>query len=250
MSVVDIIVLVLLSAGFVVGVTRGLLLQITGVVGFFGGIFLAARYHVALQHQIIDRLGDSGHNGAVAFISIVVLTVLWTALLITLLKKAIDHLHLGTFDRVAGGMFGALKAAMLCSGILLLLLAFADAESSVSQTMWSSRSGPRLWQGMEQAAEILPIPEHLRARALEHLAAYGPPPSMGEIPADFEPAHDPRTGEPGTDFDEATPLPGDPPVLDEDPGVGDLSDPDGPDDLENRPETRPLAPAVGRIDDE
>ena len=74
---------------------------------------------------------------------------------------------------------------------------------------------------------------------------------MGEIPADFEPAFDPRTGEPGTDFDEATPLPGDPPVLDEDPGVSDLPDPEWPDDdLESRPETRPLAPAVGRIDDE
>jgi len=230
-------------------VTRGLLLQVTGVVGFLGGIFLASRYHIPLQHQIIDRMGDSGHNGAVAFISIVVLTILWTALGITLLKKAIDRLQLAPFDRVAGGVFGALKAAMLCCGMLLLLLAFADAESSISKTMWSSRSGPRLWQGMARAAEILPLPDHLRNRALEHLAAYGPPASMlsdpsgMSVPSGLEPALDPRTGESGTDFDEATPLPGDPPVLDD-------PRPEGADDFENRPETSPLGPVVGRIDDE
>ncbi len=176
MPVVDIAVVVLMGAGFLIGILRGFLLQVTGLVGLLGGILLAGAYYEPVRDRIIQPLQISTqHSGAIAFVMVVLLTVLCVALLSALLRKIVDQLQIGMLDRVLGGLFGAFKAGVICCAILLGVLVLWPSDGSVVKAMWTSKAAPALWNAMETGARVVPLPEGIRAQARDFLEENRPP---------------------------------------------------------------------------
>jgi len=156
MHVVDMLVLGALLIGVVLGLLRGFLTQITGVAGILGGLWLADRYHDALRARVVDRLLHGSHNGTVAFMAILIATILAAALTSWALRKLVENLELGTYDRLMGALFGSLKAALVCAGLLLAVATFAPSNGGLMRAIGDSRAGPLLWKGMGRVAAWLP----------------------------------------------------------------------------------------------
>jgi membrane protein required for colicin V production len=154
-SVIDALVLGVLAIGLALGCVRGFVSQFTGVAGLFGGLYAAASYHDGLQ-RVLDRHFATGHNGEIAFGLILVLTVLVAALCGWVAKKAFDKLDLGAYDRLMGGFFGAVKAGLICAGVLLTVVYFAPDGGQVEASISKSKSGPMLWGAMDSVAGALP----------------------------------------------------------------------------------------------
>jgi len=152
---VDVIVLGMVAVGLVVGLLRGFLLQFTGLAAILGGLYLADLHHARLA-VVLGKLFESENTGAIAFVAIVVATVATVALLSSLCRRLIAKLKLGAYDRLLGGVFGVLKAGVVCAGLLLAFVAFAADGGSIQQAIGKSRSAPVLWDAMGKVADLLP----------------------------------------------------------------------------------------------
>jgi len=152
---VDVLVLGMVAVGLIIGLMRGFLLQFTGLAAILGGLYLADRYHGRLA-EVLGRLFHSENTGAIAFVAIVIATVLVVALISSLCRRALEKLRLGAYDRLLGGLFGALKAGVISAGILLTFVAFAADGGSIQRAIGSSRSAPVLWDAIGKVADLLP----------------------------------------------------------------------------------------------
>ena len=112
------------------------------------------------------------------------LTILGVALLSALFRKILEHLQMTFFDRIAGGLFGALKATVILCGVLLAIVAAAPAEGIIVKAMWSSKAAPALWSAMEKTAEVLPVPENFRDKAQDLLRSKNPASQSGSDTAE------------------------------------------------------------------
>lgn len=161
MSVVDTLVLGTLAIGLVLGLLRGFVPQLTGIVGIVAGLFLAGQYHESLRTSLLDPSFQTDHNGEIAFISILVATVLFAWLIGWLLQRLIEKLQLGAYDHILGAGFGVVKAGLIVAAILLGIVYFAPDGGGIERSIGSSRTGPVIWRALDRAARLLPE----RARA-------------------------------------------------------------------------------------
>jgi len=157
MTFVDAVVLGVLAIGLVLGIIRGFLSQFTGIAGLLGGLWLATRHHESLQRSLLDPNIETDHNGVIAFIGIVVVTVLAAGVVGWGVNKVFEKLELGAYDRLMGGALGAAKAGVICAAILLAVVYFAPNDGRIERAIGTSRVGPALWKGMHGLTGVLPV---------------------------------------------------------------------------------------------
>ena len=156
MTTVDTLVFGVLAVGLILGLLRGFLSQVTGLVGLVGGCYLAWRYSPDVQAVVVDPLFSTEHNDKIAFAAILIAVLCVTALIGWLLNKLFTKMNMSAYDRLAGGLFGALKAGLICAGILLAIVVLANDGGDIERAIGSSKTGPALWDALDRAAGVLP----------------------------------------------------------------------------------------------
>jgi membrane protein required for colicin V production len=139
MNVVDMAILAVLGLFLVKGLVRGLLKELCSLLGLFGGLAVAMRFHPLLKTFSMPRqLGV-----IIAFVTLFLLTALIFAIIGFILSRFVKLLFLGGFNRVAGGLFGLLQG-----GAILILVLYGLSRSplpeSVQKPMLQSRLAPPL----------------------------------------------------------------------------------------------------------
>jgi len=156
MAVVDLLVLAAAVVGVTLGAIRGFVPQVVGVFGLGGGLYLSARFHAIVRARVLDPNSEWSYNGEAAFIGIIVLTIIVSAFVGWALRRMIEALGLGTYDRVAGAALGAAKAGVTAAALLLAIVFFAPDGGGLERAIGSSRTAPALWRAMGEVAEALP----------------------------------------------------------------------------------------------
>ena len=114
--------IILVSTGF--ALTKGLAREIVSVVALIAGFVLAAYYY----HVPGRALGGLMKNEALAdllgFMAIFAGCLLLGALLAYLINRFVKMASLEWIDRLLGGLFGFLRGWIVCSIIVLALIAF------------------------------------------------------------------------------------------------------------------------------
>lgn len=131
MEIIDIIILVLVGVGIIQGLMKGFLKQLAAIVGLVAGLLIArALFGVVAQH-VVDALGTSVTIAQIlSFILIWVIVPLICILIASVLTKALDAINLGWLNRLAGGMFGAIKMLLL-AGLAIHVLEYIDPKSEI-----------------------------------------------------------------------------------------------------------------------
>ena len=179
MTVVDTLVFGVLAVGLILGLMRGFLSQITGLVGLLGGVYLAWRYDDTVRAIAVDPLFTTEHNGKIAFGLIMLVAFVVTGLTSWIVGKVFDKMNMSAYDRLMGGIFGVAKAGLICSGVLLAVVVLANDGGQIERAIGSSKAGPALWEALDKAVGVLP--KHLRGDARDFLEKNGLP---GEKPSD------------------------------------------------------------------
>jgi membrane protein required for colicin V production len=125
MNFLDIAILVVLAAFLVKGIWRGLLRELCAFVGLLTGAFLAIRFGRSLGALTAETLHLSPKVSAVlAYVTLFLATVIFFAVLGSVLSRFVQLIFLGGLNRVAGGFFG------LAEGVLLLALVLFGASAA------------------------------------------------------------------------------------------------------------------------
>ena len=164
---VDVIVLVFLGGLFLLGVIRGFVHQLAGILFLVVGIFVARRFYSDLA-AVLRQTFDIGEpvDWIAAFAAILVGVIVVGALIAILMRGVLDKLKLLAYDRFLGGVLGALKGALIVVLVLNVVMDLRGGEGATAGAIDESISWSVAKPVMERALPLLP--ESFRTRLREY----------------------------------------------------------------------------------
>ena len=146
MNIFDIVIGILLALGFYKGFKNGLIVEVSSLLGLVVGVvgaFYITKFHGLFLGQWLDW--EEPYLKITTFIVSFIVLVILTALLGKLLTKVVDYAALGFLNKCLGGVFGALKFALILSILLLVFNAInSETELVDKNTLDSSLFYPYL----------------------------------------------------------------------------------------------------------
>ena len=152
MTTIDIIILIALGAGVIVGFMKGFIRQLASILGLIVGLLAAKALYTSLAVKLCPTVTDSMTVAQVlAFVIIWITVPLIFTLVASVLTKALEAVSLGWLNRMLGAGLGALKYLLLVS-LVICVIQFIDSDSQlISQT---KKEQSLLYYHMESFAGI------------------------------------------------------------------------------------------------
>ena len=134
MTTIDIIILILIGTGILLGLIKGALKQLAGLLGLVVGLLAAKALYAAVAQEVFSRVTD---NMTVAqmlsFLAIWVVVPLLFWVVACLLTKAMAAVCLGWVNRLLGGVVGGVVHALLVSLAICVLEAVDTKDDLISR---------------------------------------------------------------------------------------------------------------------
>jgi len=172
MNLVDIILIILLVSAAISGFVKGFFIELASIVSLILGIWAGSEFSGLVQ-QWLSKYVDWSHYimRIISFILIFVFVVLVVHLIATLTEKFVKALSLNIFSRLAGAIFGALKAAFLLS--ILMIIVTKIEHYTITLIPEKEKGESRLYRPIERMApNIFPFLKSLND--LESEPAHAP----------------------------------------------------------------------------
>lgn len=135
MTTIDIIILIALGAGVIIGFMKGFIRQLASILGLIVGLLAAKALYTSLAVKLCPTVTDSMTVAQIlAFVIIWIAVPLIFTLVASVLTKAMEAVSLGWLNRLFGAGLGALKYLLLVS-LVVCVIQFIDTDSQlISQT--------------------------------------------------------------------------------------------------------------------
>lgn len=129
MSFLDIILGLLLAYGLYKGLKNGLFVELASLIALIAGIFGAIHFsYIAGDYLSQNMEWDERYINITAFIITFIAIVIIVNIAGKFLTKIADFAMLGLLNKIAGGLFGTLKVAVILGALLIF---FERMNSSV-----------------------------------------------------------------------------------------------------------------------
>lgn len=138
-GLIDWAMLAVLVASVVIGLWRGLLLEVAMLVGWVVAYFAAQWFAADLAPHLPVGTPGSGANRAAAFAVVFVLAIIVWGLLAKAVRMLVHATPLSIVDRIGGGAFGVLRGAVVLIAVATLVALTPAAQSP----LWQSSVGAR-----------------------------------------------------------------------------------------------------------
>lgn len=150
MTTIDIIILIALGAGVIIGFMKGFIRQLASILGLIVGLLAAKALYTSLAVKLCPTVTDSMTVAQIlAFVIIWIAVPLIFTLVASVLTKAMEAVSLGWLNRLLGAGLGALKYLLLVS-LVVCVIQFIDTDSQlISQT---KKEESLLYYSMERFA--------------------------------------------------------------------------------------------------
>ena len=131
MTTIDIIILIVVGAGAIVGFIKGFIRQLASILGLIVGLLAAKALYAPLAEKLCPAVTDSMTVAQVlAFIMIWIAVPLIFVLIASLLTKAMKAISLNWLNRWLGSGLGALKFLLLTS-VVIGAIEFVDGDNKL-----------------------------------------------------------------------------------------------------------------------
>lgn len=129
MNTLDIIILIVIGAGTVLGFTKGFLKQLVSLTGLVAGLLAARALYVPLAEKLCPAVTESMSVAqAISFVAIWIAVPLGFSFIASLLTRTLEAVSLGWINHLLGAVLGALKFTLLV-GLLISVIDFIDMDS-------------------------------------------------------------------------------------------------------------------------
>ena len=130
MNPFDILIIVILGYSLVRGLFRGLVKEISSIIGVFGGFYAAYTYYTVLARYLSGLIHDVSYLNILSFLIIFCCVLIIVSVLGIIIKYLLNIAFLGWVDRIGGLVFGFVKAVLIVSVLFISLTAFLPRGSS------------------------------------------------------------------------------------------------------------------------
>jgi membrane protein required for colicin V production len=164
MTLVDWVVVIIMIASVIAGMSQGFFRSICSLGGLVLGLAIAAWNYERLAHLFLPVLRISAIANAVAFLFIAFVIMLLAALIGKLLSKTLKTVGLGWLDGIAGAVFGFFQGVVLVVVFILVIVAFFPQEQWLAES-----SLPRMFFGaLHVSTHVTPSDLSSRVRSGLH----------------------------------------------------------------------------------
>jgi membrane protein required for colicin V production len=129
MNPFDILIIVILGYSLIRGLFRGLVKEISSVIGVFGGFYAAYTYYKILADLLSGLIQDISYLNILSFMIIFCGVLIVVSVLGVIIKYLLNIAFLGWVDRIGGVIFGFAKGILIVSVIFISLTAFLPKGS-------------------------------------------------------------------------------------------------------------------------
>lgn len=148
MNPFDILILVILAYGLIRGVFRGLVREISSIIGVLGGFYAAYTYYPRLAQWMAPWISNPAYLNILSFIVIFSLVVTIVAILAVVIKYLLNIAYLGWIDRIGGALFGLLKGGLVCCVLFIVLTSFLPKGATLIKESTLAPYGAKVSEGL------------------------------------------------------------------------------------------------------
>jgi len=131
MNPLDIVIIVILSFCLVRGLFRGLVKELSSIIGVMGGLYSASTFQPEMAKFLASKVPSTPYIDVLSYFILFCGVFIIISFLGVLLKYLLKIAFLGWVDRIFGGLFGAVKGLTIISVVLIGLITFLPKNSSL-----------------------------------------------------------------------------------------------------------------------
>ena len=139
MNLLDIILALILGYCLVRGIFRGLIKELSSIVGVLGGFYAAYTYYPQLAKYLARWVTDPGYLSIISFMLIFTVVFLVVGVAGVVIKYLMNIAFLGWTDRICGALFGSLKGLLITTVLLVVLTTFLPGNAAILKQSWVAR---------------------------------------------------------------------------------------------------------------
>ena len=140
MSIVDIAIVVLIILGLIRGFMRGLFVELASLIALIAGLYGAIHFSNYAASFLEEHFEwDENYINLVAFGITFLIIVFLISLAGKALTKLADFAALGIVNKIFGGVFGAIKTALILSVLIIIYEKMTETEENVLPS-WAEKS--------------------------------------------------------------------------------------------------------------
>ncbi len=133
MNPLDMVIIAVLCFCLVRGFFRGLVKELSSIIGVFAGFYAAYTYYRTLAGYMTKWTSGFEHTNIICFLIIFLSVFVTISILGLFLKYILNISFLGWIDRICGTCFGFIKGILVVSVLLLVLTTFLKQNGAFIQ---------------------------------------------------------------------------------------------------------------------
>ena len=131
MNALDIMIIVILAFCLIRGIFRGLIKEMSSIIGVLGGFFAAFNYYPIAAGLLSRWVSNAAYLNILGFLALFFGVIIVVSILGVIIKYLLNIAFLGWVDRICGAGFGTIKGILIISVLLIVFTAFLPKGSPV-----------------------------------------------------------------------------------------------------------------------
>ncbi len=152
MNAFDIMILVIVAFCLIRGIFRGLIKELSSIIGVLGGFFAAFNYYSLAAGFLSRWVSNPAYLNILGFLILFFGVIIVVSILGVIIKYLLNIAFLGWVDRICGAGFGTIKGILIVSILLIVFTAFLPKGSAVLK---NSLLSPYVTLASENMAKIV-----------------------------------------------------------------------------------------------
>ncbi len=133
MNLLDYVLVAILGYCLIRGIFRGLIKELSSIVGVLAGFYAAYTYYPLVASQLSRWITNAAYLKTVSFLLLFIFVYLLISVAGAILKYLMNIAFLGWLDRLLGAFFGSLKGCLITAVVILALTTFLPSKANVIQ---------------------------------------------------------------------------------------------------------------------
>ncbi len=144
MNLLDLVLAVIVGYCLIRGVFRGLVKELSSIIGVAGGFYAAYTYYPLLAGHLAHWIANPGYLNILSFLAIFTAVCIVVSIAGVVIKYLMNIAFLGWTDRLSGALFGTIKGVLITSVVILVLTAFLSSNAAIIEQSWVAQNTMRI----------------------------------------------------------------------------------------------------------